>query len=261
MNEQADAWSRAAEVYEKEFIDPYRDVGGNRLLEALDALDGSTLTVGDLGCGIGPLLPILAKKFRQVIAVDFAEGMLQRAKERCAGLTNVTFEHRPFTDLAPMHGTLDVAVAVNSLVLPNLAELENALKQIRACLRPGGHFLGVLPAIDAIQYHSMLLMDRARRGGLSDDKARDLAAKTAEHSLYDFAFGGFRYLGLEQHFWQPFEVRYRLRRAGFRRIVRRKQFLPWSQCARGSELKRYPPTWDWFVHARADFGEPARPTR
>ncbi|MGL4553114.1 MAG: class I SAM-dependent methyltransferase, partial [Gemmataceae bacterium] len=198
-----------------------------------------------------PLLPTLAAKFSRVVAVDFAAGMLQRAKERCAGLANVAFEHRPLTDLKPLHGTLDVAVSVNSLVLPDLAELEVALDQIRACLRPGGHFLGVLPAIDAVQYHTMLLVDRARRTGMPYDAARANAAATAEHPLYDFAFGRFRYLGLEQHFWQPFEVRYRLRRAGFRRVVRRKQRLAWSQCARGSELKRYPPTWDWFFHARA----------
>jgi SAM-dependent methyltransferase len=251
MDDQALAWSRAAEVYEKEFIDPYADSANNRVLQALDGIDGTELTAADLGCGIGPLLPRLAARFKRVVAVDFAAGMLQRAKERCTRLTNVAFEQRPLTDLTPLHGAIDVAVAVNSLVLPDLGELEAALAQARACLRPGGHFLGVVPAIDAVQYHTMLLVDRARRTGMPDHAARANAAQHAEHSLYDFAFGGFRYLGLVQHFWQPFEVRYRLRRAGFREVVRRKQRLPWSQCARGGELKRYPPTWDWFFHARA----------
>src|SRR5688572_22215156 len=133
MGDQAEAWSRAAEVYEKEFIDPYRDAEGNRLLEALAGLDGAALTAADLGCGIGPLLPVLAAKFAHVAAVDFAPGMLDRAKERCAGLTNVTFHRRELTDLAPLHGTLDVAVAVNSLVLPDVGRLEEALRQVRAC--------------------------------------------------------------------------------------------------------------------------------
>lgn len=251
MDDQSQAWSRAADVYEKEFIDPYREADGNRLFDALNGIDATGLTVADLGCGIGPLLPRLSDSFARVVAVDFAPGMLAKARERCAGRTNVDFVHAELTDLTALHGTLDVAVAVNSLVLPDIGRLETALRQVRACLKPGGHFLGVVPAIDAVQYHTMLLVDRARRTGMPDDAARANAAAHAEHRLYDFAFGDFAYLGLSQHFWQPFEVRYRLRRAGFRRIVRRKQLLSWSQCARGSELKRYPPTWDWFFHARA----------
>src|SRR4051794_13922300 len=124
MGDQAEAWSRAADVYEKEFIDPYREPKGNRLLEAIESIDGAALAVADLGCGIGPLLPLLASRFARVVAVDFAPGMLARARERCAGLANVTFEQRELDDLTPLHGTLDVAVAVNSLVLPDVGRLE-----------------------------------------------------------------------------------------------------------------------------------------
>ena len=150
---------------------------------------------------------MLAKLFHRVIAVDFAVAMLKRARECCRGLTNVEFLHRPFTDLRPLAGRLDVAVAVNSLVLPDIGELETALRSIHAALRPGGHFLGIVPAMDAVHYYTMLMLDRARKAGMPADKARQNAAHHAEHRLYDFAFGGFRYQGLEQHFWQPFEVR------------------------------------------------------
>ena len=67
--------------------------------------------------------------------------------------------------------------------------------------------------------------------------------------MFDFAFGEFRFRGLVQHFWQPFEVRYRLRRAGFQRVVVRKAPLSWQQCACGDDLKDQPPPWDWFFQA------------
>jgi SAM-dependent methyltransferase len=176
--------------------------------------------------------------------------MLARARERCAPLTNVSFHLCPLDALAPLHGQFDVAVAVNSLVMPDLRQLEAVLVEAYNCLRPGGHFLGIVPAMDAVHYHTLLLLDLARRCGLSPDEARLDAAQCGEHSLYDFAFGGFRYLGTEQHFWQPFEVRMRLKRAGFRQVRLVQARLSWGQFARGSELRDFPPPWDWFFHSR-----------
>ncbi len=250
MSEQAQHWSRAAEGYEETFIDPYLPQVRNPLRRAVEALADKTKTAGDLGCGIGPLLPFLAEHFGRVIAVDFAEGMLTRARQRCKGLPNIEFHKRELTDLTRFAGQLDVAVAVNSLVLPDTAALDTALHAIHATLRPGGHFLGIVPAMDAVHYFTMLLLDRARLTGMPADKARQNAAHHAEHEYYDFAFGTFRYQGLEQHFWQPFEVRYRLRRAGFRRIRVAKVHLAWEQFGCGDDFSDQPPPWDWFFHAQ-----------
>jgi SAM-dependent methyltransferase len=247
--DQSHFWSRAAENYQREFIDPYRSDVRNPLLPALEGLARPNRVAGDFGCGIGPLLPFLAERFGRIYAVDFAEGMLARARERCRDRTNVEFLHRSLTDLASLAGQIDVAVAVNSLVLPNVAELDRALHAIHAALRPGGHFLGIVPAMDGVHYFTMLLVERALRAGMPVDKARQNAAHHAEHAYYDFAFGQFRYHGLEQHFWQPFEVRHRLRRAGFRRVRRAKVHLAWEQFGCAADLSDEPPPWDWFFHA------------
>ncbi len=248
--DQAHFWSRAAEGYEQEFIDPDLPGVRNPLPEALAALaDPANKTAADLGCGIGPLLPFLAKQFQQVWAVDFAAGMLARARERCQGLRNVHFLQRDLTKLSDLEGKIDVAVAVNSLVMPSLGDLEAALRSIHAILKPGGRFLGIVPAIDAVHYFTMLLLDRARLAGMPEDTAYKNAAHHAEHELYDFAFGHFRYKGLDQHFWQPFEVRYRLRRAGFRRVRLAKVLLAWEQFGCAKDLGDQPPPWDWFFQA------------
>jgi SAM-dependent methyltransferase len=221
----------------------------NPLLEEVLRLSGPEKTAADLGCGVGPLLPFLARNFGRVLAVDFAEGMLARARERCPGMANVEFHPCGLTDLGELRGAVDVAVAVNSLVLPDVGELEKALAEIRATLRPGGRFVGVVPAMDAVHYFTMLLLDRARLAGMPPDKARQNAAHHAEHPLYDFAFGEFRYQGLEQHFWQPFEIPYRLKRAGFRRVRLAKVRLTWQQFGCPRDLLGQEPPWDWFFHA------------
>lgn len=245
MHNQAHHWSQAAARYEQEFVDPYRCADRNPVLRFLARFDGSRKTVADLGCGIGPLLPLLSHQFTRVLAVDFADEMLRRAREQSASLPNVEFHQRPLTDLSPLHGQADVAVAVNSLVMPTVGEIEAVLTQVRLLLRPGGIFLGIVPSIDAVHYHTMLLLDRARKLQMPEAKARQNAAHQAEHPLFDFAFGQFSYLGLEQHFWQPYEIAYRLKRAGFVRPRKKKLPLDWSQFACGAELKAEPSPWDW----------------
>ena len=138
------------------------------LWEALAAIpDAATKTVADLGCGTGPLLPYLAERFERVIALDFAPGMLKLAAARLSpeAAARVTFLERPMHELDDLAGQLDVAVAVNSLVMPDVRLIDRTLRSIRASLKPGGQFLGVVPSIDTICYHLMLLMDQVARSG------------------------------------------------------------------------------------------------
>ncbi len=250
MADQAEHWSRAAKRYEQEFIDPYLPEVRNPLLQALERLPRKEQqTVADLGCGVGPLLPVLAGQFAQVLALDFAQGMLDRARERCPDRTNIEYLRCNFTELASLGRQVDVAVAVNSLVLPDLSELHKSLQGIHDLIRPGGHFLGIVPAMDSVHYLTMLMVDRALGAGMPMPAACKNAAHHVEHELYDFAFGEFRYRGLVQHFWQPFEITYRLRQIGFRRVKLAKVALAWRQFGCARDLQQFPPPWDWFFQA------------
>ena len=175
--DQAGHWSNAAATYEDEFIDPYRADVKNPLPGVLRRLADRRKTAADLGCGIGPLLPVLAGQFRHVYGVDFAEGMLVRARRCCVDLRNVTLLQQSLTNLDVLAGKIDVAVAVNSLIMPDVADIDKSLAQIRMSLRPGGVFLAIVPAMDAVHYHTMLLVDRA----LAQGKPYDVARKNAAH--------------------------------------------------------------------------------
>ncbi len=253
LHDQDRQWSRHAERYDEVFLDPYLPGVENPLLPALDAIRGpGRKTVADLGCGAGPLLPYLVERFGRVIALDFAPGMLDRARERLGPDTasRVTFLQRPMHDLDDLAGQLDVAVAVNSLVMPDVRVIDRTLGAIRASLKPGGQFLGIVPSIDAIIYHTMLLMDKALERGLSPREAERLAALQAERRYYDFAFGRFRFQGLHQKFWQPFEIEHRFSKAGFASIRLGKVLYPWDESLAGSnDLKDLPRSWDWFFQA------------
>jgi SAM-dependent methyltransferase len=255
LRDQDRQWSRKAALYDELFLDAFDPGVESPLMAALEAIpEPSAKTVADLGCGTGPLLPYLAAKFARVIAIDFAPAMLQRARKRFAGngeVVNIDFRNRPMHELDDLEGALDVAVAVNSLVMPDVRAIDRTLRAVRKALRPEGVFLGVVPSMDAIHYHTMLLHDQALDRGAAPAEAQRYAAHHAEHSLYDFAFGRFRFQGIEQKFWQPFEVRHRLTKAGFRSVELDQLLYPWDESlARGPDFAEYPKSWDWSFVAR-----------
>ena len=252
-NPQDQAWSRHAANYDDVFLNPFRPGVENPLLRALDRVDDpGSKSIIDLGCGTGPLLPLLVTRFKRVLALDFAPGMIKQARLRLGRPADrVEWLNRPMHALDDLAGELNVAVAVNSIVMPDTREIDRTLSAIRATLRPGGLFLGVVPSIDAIHYSTMLLMDHALEEGRSSEEAERLAAAGAEHHLFEFTFGRFRFQGLEQKFWQPFELEYRLKKAGFSSISMEKLLYPWDDdIAGGTKFADQPPSWDWTFEAR-----------
>jgi SAM-dependent methyltransferase len=246
-------WSRQAARYRELFVDPYDPNVQTPLWGALAAIsEAASKTVADLGCGTGPLLPYLTQRFQKVIAVDFAPAMLELAINRMesGGCTSVTFLERSIHELDDLAGQLDVAIAVNSLVMPDVRLIDRSLESIRASLRPGGVFLGVVPSIDTIYYHLMLLADQAIAQGAEPREARRIADHQLERRHYDFAFGEFHTEGLRQKFWQPFELEYRLNKAGFASTTLAKVLYPWDESVVGSQtLAPLPRNWDWFFQS------------
>ncbi len=252
-SEQGRQWSRHAAAYDDLFLDPFRPGVENPLLAAIDAIPNpGTKVVADLGCGTGPLLPYLIGKFATIYALDFAPAMLTRAKERLGPVDagKVTFLQRQMLELETFEAKLDLAIAVNSLVMPDVRDIDKTLRAICASLKPGGVFMGILPSIDAIHYHTMVLMDKALDRGLSVEEAERHAAFHAEHHYYEFGFGRFAFKGLKQKFWQPFEAEFRLKKAGFTTVKLDRVLYPWDESLAGSdELADCPQSWDWFFEA------------
>lgn len=250
---QGRQWSRHAVKYDEVFLDPFRPGVVNPIPGAIRAIPGAkTKAAIDLGCGTGPLLPLLVERFGAVHALDFAPGMIRRARERLGDQADrVEFLARTMDDLADLEGRFDLAVAINSLVMPDVRDIDRTLRAIHKALKPGGVFLGVVPSIDAIHYHTMLLYDHELDKGADLEEAERLGAFHGEHRYYEFAFGRFVFQGLRQKFWQPFEIEYRLKRAGFASVELDRVLYPWDDHVPGGEaFADQPPSWDWSFTAR-----------
>ena len=105
---------------------------GIKVAEFIDKNDG----VLECACGTGAITEEIAKKCRQVLATDFAEGMLKRASKKCRKYGNVSFRQEDITDIKCEDESFDKVVAGNVIHL--LPEPEKALNELLRVVRPGG---------------------------------------------------------------------------------------------------------------------------
>lgn len=106
---------------------------------ALLGLLPSDWTIGDLGCGTGQLLPMLAAHAARVIGVDGSDEMLAAARVRAAGLQNVEVRVGALEALPLEAASLDAATMM--LVLHHLPAPAAALNEAARVLKPGGRLL------------------------------------------------------------------------------------------------------------------------
>jgi len=117
-----------------------------------------TKTIADLGCGLGTRLPLLAAKFGEVIAIDYAPAGMARLRRRYHNL-GIKFRRRDLRDLCPFYGRLDAAIAIDSICGPRLADFDRILSQIRHCLVEGGLLLATFPAAPKNTIAKAMLLD------------------------------------------------------------------------------------------------------
>jgi ArsR family transcriptional regulator len=110
-------------------------------LHALLALLDSDLIVGDLGCGTGLVSSLVAPHVAKVIAVDGSADMVQAARRRLKGATNVDVRRGDMEALPIDDRQLDVAII--ALVLHHAPDPSRTLEEVRRVLKPGGRVLVV----------------------------------------------------------------------------------------------------------------------
>jgi SAM-dependent methyltransferase len=246
-NMDAEAWDRIADVYFEEISTPFQAAVKNPLLDYLDALPGrEEMTVADLGCGIGNLLPFLADRFQKVVAVDFSPKMLRAAQINCPQ-DNIQFCRQSLADLSVFHGQFDVAITVNSVLAPSLSAVDQILGEIAASLKPGGLLAGIFPSLESVLYEGVLILDREREQSESEEEALRRAQRKVRRNRYDFIAGFYTDGEDRQKFYYSFELRRRLQKAGFRGVQFGKVLYPWLEGDGDEAFTGEPRMWDWFV--------------
>ncbi|MBR4404449.1 MAG: class I SAM-dependent methyltransferase [Clostridiales bacterium] len=108
---------------------------GEKVAEYIDKTDD----VLECACGTGAITVSIAPNCKSLIATDFAEGMLKRAKKKCKRFENVSVQFADITNLAFDNGSFDKVVAGNVVHL--LPEPKKALEELERVVKPGGKII------------------------------------------------------------------------------------------------------------------------
>jgi SAM-dependent methyltransferase len=254
----AQAWDRITASYFEEISTPFQAEVVNPLLAYLDGLPGrQRMEIADLGCGIGNRLPFLSDRFKSVVAVDFSSKKLCTAQENCQR-DNVQLCRQSLTDLSVFHGRFDLVVTVNSVLSPSL-DVDQILREIAACLRPGGILAGIFPSMESVIYESGLIRDDERELSTNETEALQGAHRKSRRHRYDSVTGLYSDSEDRQRFYYSFELRHRLQKAGFKGLHFGKVLYPWYEEDGEVIFAGEPKLWDWFVRGTLTTAQPHEP--
>ena len=116
---------------------------------------------------------------------------------------------------------------------------------------PGRRLVALFPPMEAILYQGSSSTNASRRQKPAGARMR--TSRILERAKYDFVHGTYKESDGTQKFFYDFELRHRLRRAGFRRIRLGRVEYAWGDAVGGYEsFPGEPPMWDWLVQAVRD---------
>ena len=148
---------------------------------------GRDRAVLEIGCGIGRFAAALAPECESILGLDISEALIAQARQRCAGLPNVTLVRSSGRDLAAAaDATIDLVLAAD--VFPYLVQtgvelVDRHFDEAARVLKPAGHLL-----ILNFSYRGDLRQDRSDIAGLAARRGFELRRSASQDfTLWDAA--------------------------------------------------------------------------
>ena len=131
-------WDRVAWVYDV-FAKGINRKANQRMCAVVGELISPMDEVLECACGTGLLSGVIAPRCRRLVATDFSEKMLKRAKKKGKRWENTRFEQADLLHLSYPDQRFDVVVAANVIHL--LDEPYRALRELDRVCRRGGKII------------------------------------------------------------------------------------------------------------------------
>ena len=128
-------WNKIAGVYDLvEMI--YNKKVNVAVTDYVASLMNKDDSVLECACGTGMFSAKIAPNVERLIATDFSEGMLNKARKKCREMDNILIEEGDITALKYPDASFDKAMAANVIHL--LDDPKKAVDELRRVVKPGG---------------------------------------------------------------------------------------------------------------------------
>ena len=245
----ASDWDIIAKDYYKEVISPLKDSIENPLIEEIEKNSFEDKVVLDAGCGVGRLLPLLSKNFKEVHAKDYSKEMINQSIKNSGEFSNVNCFVGDLKKSYNEKEKYNVLISVNSILDPNVLNITKIFNVFHHSLKKGGTFYGVLPSMESYIYQGMLMLDKKMSHKKEQKEVVKKVKKALNEKNFDFTLGKIDFDGDVQKAFYRFEIIYRLKKAGFTNIQLGKVYYDWKEWREAGQTY-YPkesPPWDWYV--------------
>ena len=246
-------WEGVGRGYEDEIFSSSLADHQGVIRARLDELADARAIAIDFGCGIGHYLPLLARRFRRVHGVDFADALLDQARERCSGLANVSLQR---ANLASGRARIRVskarvAVCANVLISADASARRGILRTIHRHLAPGGRLLLLVPSLESALFANQRLVEWNRRLGFDEEEAGASGISPSSGSARELLAGLVRIEGVPTKHYLREEAELLLRDAGFRVSSCDRVEYGWdTEFEDPPAWMQAPGPWDWLMVAR-----------
>lgn len=245
-----------AACYEAEIFSVLEHDREGRIAAKVARYGKKSQTASDVGCGIGHFLPLLSKRFRNVLALDLSADCIAQAQARHADLRNV--EYRA-VDLATPRLRLpkvDFALCVNAAIAPSLAHRNRLLDVTCRHLRPGAHLVLAVPALESSFLTDFRLVEWNLRDGMEPGRAVGAGFRAYRPTGNPRAHEGVVRIDqvATKHFLKE-ELLILLENRGLRTLEIEKIEYPWTtEFADPPRWMQAPYPWDWLFVAQKRSG-------
>ncbi len=145
-------WERIAPKYETEIFDVLQNDKLGHIVAAINEMASPEKTIIDIGCAVGKWIPVLAPKFKRVIAADISAKNLQIAKEKYADIDNVEYLRMDMSADELTVTPCDAAICINAILTHSLEKRIIFFQSLSLCLHAGGKLVLVVPSLESKLY-------------------------------------------------------------------------------------------------------------
>ena len=242
-------WGEISGKYYEEILSPIKNSKKNPLLGDIKRIKNKkNKSVIDLGCGIGELEEFLSKYFKEVIGIDFSKRMILQSKEKNKSLKNVKFYLRDISNLKEFHNKFDLAVSINSIIPSDINKVDKIFREANNVLKNKGKLICILPAMEVFIYQSLIIAKNEAEKNKNIKNIEKKIKKLIKEKEHNFLLGITDFEGKQKNYYS-FEILWRLKKAGFKKIKIKKVLYSWKEFADAGQgyFPKEELPWDWYV--------------